>query len=147
MISVGLCPRHSNQVHASHVGYMTKNQTDQIVFELLTNTPDIHKRWLTLINPESDHIVQHPLTGNEIEFAYRKSNENNLIDISHDESLDKMDCIVAAISRQLSMSKCRSYCISMGSSSFRWFYEGCCHCVGKYCLNYGIKEPRCSIDY
>lgn len=25
----------------------------------------------------------------------------------------------------------------------RWFFDGCCECVGSTCINYGIKESRC----
>ena len=31
----------------------------------------------------------------------------------------------------------------MGASSYRWFHDGCCECVGENCLNYGINESRC----
>lgn len=29
-------------------------------------------------------------------------------------------------------------------STFRWFYDGCCECVGSTCINYGISESRCT---
>lgn len=25
----------------------------------------------------------------------------------------------------------------------RWFYDGCCECVGGTCQNYGLTESRC----
>lgn len=56
-------------------------------------------------------------------------------------------CAVAFINRQLDMSQCKRYCRSMGASSYRWFHEGCCECVGKFCLRYGIDIPKCQIDY
>ena len=31
----------------------------------------------------------------------------------------------------------------MGASSYRWFHDGCCECVGQNCVNYGINESRC----
>lgn len=29
-------------------------------------------------------------------------------------------------------------------ANFRWFYDGCCECVGSTCINYGVKESRCT---
>jgi hypothetical protein len=55
-------------------------------------------------------------------------------------------CVVAFINKQLGMSQCKRYCRSMGASSFRWFHEGCCECVGKSCIHYGLSRPQCSID-
>lgn len=26
----------------------------------------------------------------------------------------------------------------------RWFFDGCCECVGSTCINYGLKDSRCS---
>lgn len=42
----------------------------------------------------------------------------------------------------MSYSKCKSMCQSMGATSFRWFHDGCCECVGEHCINYGINESR-----
>lgn len=25
----------------------------------------------------------------------------------------------------------------------RWFFDGCCECVGSTCINYGVNESRC----
>lgn len=33
----------------------------------------------------------------------------------------------------------------MGASSYRWFHDGCCECVGSTCVNYGINESRCTL--
>ncbi|KAL6419592.1 hypothetical protein ACFW04_011310 [Cataglyphis niger] len=41
-------------------------------------------------------------------------------------------------------TKCQASCQSMGSTSYRWFHDGCCECVGNTCINYGIKESRCT---
>ena len=34
-------------------------------------------------------------------------------------------------------------CSSMGASSYRWFFDGCCQCVGSTCNNFGIDDSRC----
>lgn len=31
----------------------------------------------------------------------------------------------------------------MGSTSYRWFLDGCCECVGSNCVNYGLNESKC----
>lgn len=88
------------------------------------------------------------------------------------ENIVTYNCTVAYMSQCLSSNKCKQNCESMGATSFRWvflwipmiirmpmnaygsnsylyrlfrwFYDGCCECVGSTCLNYGIKESRCS---
>lgn len=32
----------------------------------------------------------------------------------------------------------------MGSASYRWFHNGCCECVSKNCVNYGIDRGQCA---
>lgn len=53
------------------------------------------------------------------------------------------NCTMAFLVSCVDMYKCESSCISMGASGYRWFHVGCCECVGKYCLNFGINEIRC----
>lgn len=43
----------------------------------------------------------------------------------------------------MSWNKCNAVCQSMGSTSYRWFHDGCCECIGHMCINYGINESRC----
>jgi hypothetical protein len=31
----------------------------------------------------------------------------------------------------------------MGATSYRWFHDGCCECIGDTCINYGVNESRC----
>jgi len=54
-----------------------------------------------------------------------------------------LKCMVAYLSSCVDMYKCESSCIAMGASGYRWFHIGCCECVGKYCLNFGINAIRC----
>lgn len=32
----------------------------------------------------------------------------------------------------------------MGASSYRWFFDGCCECIGSTCPSRGIDESRCA---
>lgn len=112
---------------------------------MLTETEDLRKRW-TVITMDQGHKIKHPTDKQDLTFAHRQIDENNTI-LSHNEKYNKLTCRVAFINKQLSMTKCKAYCHSMGASAFRWFHEGCCQCVGKYCLNYGFDEPKCPYDY
>lgn len=139
---VGLCPVQANDSHSSHVG--DTSDSDHQLFKVLTEEQDIHNRWTTYTEPMS-LSVEHPQAGN-LEYAYRSTLGLKSAIVSHDEDLRKLDCTVAFINKQLSMSKCKRSCTSMGAVHFRWFHEGCCECIGLYCLRYGIDHPRCMID-
>lgn len=56
-----------------------------------------------------------------------------------------LNCTVAFMAQCNSWNKCRASCQSMGATSYRWFHDGCCECVGSTCLNYGINESRCKL--
>lgn len=53
-----------------------------------------------------------------------------------------LNCTVAYMSECMSYSKCKASCHSMGASSYRWFHDGCCECVGGSCIKYGNDESR-----
>lgn len=54
-----------------------------------------------------------------------------------------VNCTVAFIAQCNSWNKCQAACKSMGATSYRWFHDGCCECIGDTCINYGINESRC----
>uniref|UniRef100_A0A2M4BXH8 Protein twisted gastrulation n=2 Tax=Anopheles marajoara TaxID=58244 RepID=A0A2M4BXH8_9DIPT len=54
-----------------------------------------------------------------------------------------VNCTVAYQAQCMSWNKCKESCRTMGASSYRWFHDGCCECVGHYCINYGVNESRC----
>ena len=162
-----LCPPLKEETHSSHVGDINETSYEEL-FDVLTETDDIHGRWSVETSPAGKEF-QHPEYG-RIQMSFDE--HNKLIMSSHDTSgitnehgndndeddesivasnhIDQKDkrqkCVVAFINKQLSMSQCKRYCRSMGASSFRWFHEGCCECVGKFCIHYGINKPKCSID-
>lgn len=53
------------------------------------------------------------------------------------------NCTVVYMADCMSTNKCKSSCASMGASSYRWFLDGCCECVGSNCVNYGLNESKC----
>ncbi|KAH8302265.1 hypothetical protein KR044_004551 [Drosophila immigrans] len=54
------------------------------------------------------------------------------------------NCTVLYLEQCTSWNKCRQTCYKTGATSYRWFHDGCCECVGGYCPSYGINESRCS---
>lgn len=54
-----------------------------------------------------------------------------------------VNCTVAYMAQCTSWNKCHASCQSMGATSYRWFHDGCCECIGDTCINYGISESRC----
>merc|ERR1712178_433185 len=54
-----------------------------------------------------------------------------------------VNCSVAYMAQYMSWNKCKASCTSMGASSYRWFHDGCCECVGNQRINYGINQSRC----
>lgn len=58
-----------------------------------------------------------------------------------------LNCTVAYMAQCMSYGKCKDTCQSMGATSYRWFHDGCCECVGEHCINYGINESRYCIFF
>merc|ERR1711994_263699 len=54
-----------------------------------------------------------------------------------------VNCSVAYMGQCMSWNKCKASCTSMGATSYRWFHDGCCECVGSQCIHYGINQSRC----
>ncbi|KAK4292221.1 hypothetical protein Pmani_034996 [Petrolisthes manimaculis] len=54
-----------------------------------------------------------------------------------------MNCTVMYLSQCTSSIKCKDFCKSTGAAAYRWFFDGCCECVGSTCINYGVNESRC----
>jgi len=54
-----------------------------------------------------------------------------------------VNCTVLYMSQCMSSNKCKETCKSMGAAAYRWFFDGCCECVGLSCINYGVNESRC----
>lgn len=109
------------------------------LFEVLTEENDKLGRWtsqsfpvqLTFENSDSKKKVKF-IEGTKV--------------VSGGDQIDNFhaNCNVAFISKCLSWTKCKQACISMGSSSYRWFHNGCCQCVSKNCVNYGIASGQCT---
>lgn len=159
-----LCPVDESEGHSSHVGDIAESSYDEL-FNVLTETDDIHGRW-TVANGSSFKLVDHPELGRlrvgldehsrKLVLSHGDEQQLNSDYEGYPEDGSEQDnnierqpsnCVVAFINKQLAMSQCKRYCRSMGASSFRWFHEGCCECVGKSCIHYGLAQPKCLIDF
>ncbi|CAL4146747.1 unnamed protein product, partial [Meganyctiphanes norvegica] len=67
------------------------------------------------------------------------------LDPSHPQNTElvTVNCTVLYMSQCMSSNKCKETCKSMGAAAYRWFFDGCCECVGLSCINYGVNESRC----
>ncbi|XP_076059894.1 protein twisted gastrulation-like [Oratosquilla oratoria] len=135
---VGMCkppaikkhPRDS-QVGETEAGY-------QELFELMTKDKHLELHWTSFTFPIDISITEMSSMQNVV---YKLTKETQ--DIPGVEQQVTVNCTVAFLSQCMSWNKCKEACGSMGAQSYRWFYDGCCECVGSTCINYGLNESRC----
>ena len=94
------------------------------LFEEVTSMGELEDVWT---------IERGPIVGN---IENKKSNSIN-------PAIEQTNCTMAFITDCVDSHKCESACVAMGASGYKWFHIGCCECVGKSCINYGISEPKC----
>lgn len=113
------------------------------LFQALTADADAQERWLTFSYPvDFDVSLFGPNTKKEVKYHTIQPVGQE----SHPLKPNVMtvNCTVAFMSECSSWNKCRASCQSMGATSYRWFHDGCCECIGDTCINYGINESRCT---
>lgn len=110
---VDICPKEDENDKNLESHVRVFESTNDDLFDLFASDEDLTERWHVYRDPS-----YNPLTGNGT-------------------------CTMAFLASCVDMYKCESSCISMGASGFRWFHIGCCECVGKHCLNFGINRIRC----
>jgi len=141
---VELCPKPNNTHHVltqSQVGDLKDAMPD--LFNILTEEVDLQARWSTFTFPvDIDQSWFQPKpSGDTSNTAYTIADGKILIDSSRD--IVTVNCTVAYMSTCMPLNKCKNSCHSMGANYFRWFHTGCCECIGRTCINYGIDESRC----
>ena len=65
---------------------------------------------------------------------------------THRNSQASSNCTIAALSTEMGDTKCKNDCKSMGAASYRRFNDGCCHCNGYSCINYGENTATCGFS-
>ncbi|OXU22646.1 hypothetical protein TSAR_005354 [Trichomalopsis sarcophagae] len=114
------------------------------LFRALTQEPDEHKRWdsFTYQNSLPNRILS-PQQEKKIEY-YGQSSDRKYNHKNVKLEARVSNCTVSFLTDCHPWSKCKQSCQSMGATSYRWFHDGCCECIGESCINYGINESRCS---
>lgn len=142
-----MCPKPNNTRNAlskkSHVGEL---EAIQGLFSALTESdPDGNDE-----NADKWSIVNFPVDldstayeKNEDYKYYVKSTDTSDPKFGERNNIVTVNCTVAYMAQCMSLTKCQESCSSMGASSYRWFHDGCCECVGPACVNFGINESRC----
>lgn len=137
---VEMCPKSNKSAvelnKKSHVEDLVEPMHE--LFAALTETCDNLHRWTSYTYPAHKGVSFFK------EFKYSTGSatrdENGKI---KEEEFPDVNCTVAYMSQCMSWEKCKGSCSSMGATSYRWFHDGCCECIGKHCVNYGINESRC----
>jgi len=140
---VDMCPMPNSTVHElskkSHVEDLPTSSPQ--LFNALTQEMDHLNRW---------SIITFPI---DLPTAAFKPTDKHVVVIDSvqlqqstlpDDNKITVNCTVAYIGQCMSWHKCKASCTSMGATSYRWFHDGCCECVGETCINYGINESRCA---
>ena len=143
-LCVEICPeaKDSPLTKTSHVEALSEPQP--ALFEILTEEPDPLLRWTThtfplkasFITTSGDAVKDNINLGSGTKITIKGDGLDQEEDV-------EVNCTVSFMSDCMSTNKCKSSCASMGASSYRWFLNGCCECVGSTCLNYGLSESKC----
>ncbi|XP_055587105.1 protein twisted gastrulation [Uranotaenia lowii] len=143
-----MCPKPnetSNELSKqSHVENLEGFPT---LFNVLTAEDDPDERWKVFTFPLDFDAALYG-TGVDGGMKYlMHSSDNDLKPRFEEQSKNTItvNCTVAYQAQCMSWNKCKESCRTMGSSSYRWFHDGCCECVGQTCINYGINDSRCQL--
>ncbi|CAL1261974.1 unnamed protein product [Larinioides sclopetarius] len=137
---VEMCPKTNESDNylsmKSHVEDLPEPFPD--LFSVLTEEKDSLLRWTSYTFPVEVSFIS---LDKDVKFITAKATDSN----GGQGQLEPMavNCTVAYMSQCMPWNKCKDSCCSMGASSYRWFHDGCCECVGSTCVNYGINESRC----
>nr|CAH7757735.1 unnamed protein product [Callosobruchus chinensis] len=141
---VDMCPKPNDTGGASALGRKSHvedfNEGIPGLFSALTEVPDTLKRWDVKTFPVDIEYSQY---GPKKEIKIKMQSAEQEV-VPSKQNVITVNCTVAFWSQCMSWTKCKSSCQSMGASSYRWFHDGCCECIGQFCVNYGINESRCT---
>ena len=143
---VDMCPKPNVTIHELSRMSHREGLEESIptLFQALTAQSDAQSRW---------SIVTFPIDIDTSAFQPAGAKPALVVDSSSpgsvaDSSLVTLNCTVAYMGQCMSWNKCKASCTSMGASSYRWFHDGCCECVGSSCQarpdnQFGIDQSRC----
>jgi len=146
---VDLCPKPNVTIHELSKKSHVEDLDDKIptLFQALTDQDDTQGRWSVVTFPVDIDMTSFMPVDKVPNVAVVDTVSTEILD-TVEELLDTghkvtVNCSVAYMSQCMSWNKCKTSCRSMGASSYRWFHDGCCQCVGSQCINYGINQSRC----
>jgi len=122
------------------------------LFQALTAQSDAQARWSIVTFPididTSSYQPSGPAGKPSAGLVVDSSSTTAMPVVAEEETLVTVNCTVAYMGQCMSWNKCKASCTSMGSSSYRWFHDGCCECVGSACQaraenQFGIDQSRC----
>lgn len=119
---------HVESLKKSNFEYLA--DSENALFELLTEAPDPMERWTSEV------------------FTHDEITNGNYSSATSDRKAASVNgqgpsCTLAYMSQCMTLNKCKTSCASMGATSYRWFYDGCCECVGENCPPFGIDVAKC----
>ncbi|XP_055385283.1 protein twisted gastrulation-like [Condylostylus longicornis] len=153
---LNLCPQHNDTFDVLSLKSEISDFPDFIpeLYNTLTSE-DEDDKWTTIrlkINFEvsKSKDLKNDLDAENFEFydnmddidLYSKTMKKQNLKNNFAEMLP--NCTVIFLNNCLSNNKCMEFCSSMGAAKSRWFYDGCCECIGSVCVNYGLNANRCS---
>jgi len=144
-----MCPKPNVTIHElsrkSHVEELDSNTPT--LFVALTDQEDVQNRWSIVTFPvDIDTTAFQPAgtgAGQVVTVVASSAGDSVPAPPRQDPNQITVNCTVAYMGQCMSWNKCKASCTSMGASSYRWFHDGCCECVGSQCINYGINQSRC----
>ncbi|XP_055683051.1 protein twisted gastrulation [Lutzomyia longipalpis] len=142
---VEMCPKPNETKNAlSKKSHVEELEGVPGLFNALTDEADIDEKWTIFTFPVDFDAALYGAKLDREHTFYVHSSEQDLESVAKTEkNIVTLNCTVAYLSQCMSWNKCKDHCNSMGATSYRWFHDGCCECVGSTCINYGINESRC----
>ncbi|XP_063705585.1 protein twisted gastrulation-like [Culicoides brevitarsis] len=143
---VDLCPKpNETQNELSKQSYTDELEGIPEYFTTIAGGgTDITSEWQTFTFPvDYDASLYGDKLDTNIKYVMHSTDQDLDAKIKEREKIVTVNCTVVYMSQCISNNKCKESCQSMGASSYRWFHDGCCECVGSTCVNFGINESRC----
>merc|ERR1712130_57879 len=145
---VDMCPKPNVTIH--ELSRMSHREPLEgsipTLFQALTAQSDAQARWSIVTFPIDIDTSSYQPSGTRKPTAglvVDSSSTTAMPVVAEEEGLVTVNCTVAYMGQCMSWNKCKASCTSMGATSYRWFHDGCCECVGSQCINYGINQSRC----
>lgn len=142
---VEMCPKR-NETRNSHSKESHVAELEGVpgLFKALTDESDDEEKWSVFTFPvDFDAALYGAKMDKDIKYYLNSADQELNAEIKGRENIVTYNCTVIYMSQCMSWNKCKQNCESMGATSYRWFHDGCCECVGSSCINYGINDSRC----